>query len=470
MKKYARAFSLKFQLKIFSRVTIFMFLLMNINGCKKDFKSTIPNETTDDNSGPFSPALARQPNIILIIGDDVGYEIPTYTGGQSYNTPNLDLMAQNGIQFTQAYCHPDGFPSRLAALSGKYNFRNYIKWGILPPGGHTIANMLHGAGYATCYVGKWQNDGGDEGIKAAGFDKYRVFLPFSYPSNQFKGRYKSPILYENGNYLPDSVTAGRYSEDMNVEYLSNFIHDNKKNPFFAIYSMPLIQKPWVPTPDDPEYASWNPTFDEQNQDVKYFPSMVNYMDKKIGDVMNALQQNGVKNNTLVLFTTDNGTNVFIHSIYNGVNRKGNKNMTTLFGIRIPLVATWPAKIQQGQVTNTIVNFTDFLPTFADVAGISKPTDYGALDGISFYDNLRNKKGVDRSWSFCYWDNSATDNKPMVKYVNDTMYKLYYTPLLDSFFNTKKDVKEKMKLNLNQLTPQEQLIRNEFIQVFQAMHN
>lgn len=456
-----------------SIVLIFTVLLICVSliSCKKEFK---PLSQEGDNSSNDEDNLSnkntQRSNIILIIGDDVGYEIPTYTGGQSYNTPNLDLMASRGIQFTQAYCHPDGFPSRLAALTGKYNFRNYVKWGILPPGGHTIANMLHDAGYATCYVGKWQNDGGDQGIKDAGFDKYRVFLPFSYPSNQFRGRYKSPILYENGNFLPDSITAGRYSEDMNVEYLSDFIHDNKKKPFFAIYSMPLIQKPWVPTPDDPEYASWNPQFDEQNQDVKYFPSMVNYMDKKIGDVMNALQQNGVKGNTLVLFTTDNATNVFIHSIYNGVNRKGNKNMTTLFGIRIPLVATWPAKIQQGQVSNTLIDFTDFLPTFADVAGTSKPTDYGILDGTSFYDNLRNIPGVDRSWSFCSWDNNATDNKPLVRYVNDTIYKLYDTPLYDSFFNVKKDVKEKIKLNLNQLTTQEQFIRNEFIQVFQAMHN
>ena len=134
------------------------------------------------------------------------------------------------------------------------------------------------------------------------------------------------------------------------------------------------------------------------------------------------------------------------------------------------MATWPARVQQGQVSNTLIYFTDFLPTFADVAGIAKPMDYGVLDGTSFYDNLRNKPGIDRAWSFCSWDNSTTDNKPLVRYVNDTIYKLYDTPLYDSFFNVKKDVKEKMKLTLNQLTPPEQFIRNEFIQVFQAMHN
>ncbi|MEO8116778.1 MAG: sulfatase-like hydrolase/transferase [Bacteroidota bacterium] len=297
-----------------------------------------------------------------------------------------------------------------------------------------------------------------------------LFLPFSYPSNQFKGRYKNPILYENGSYLPDSLTLGKYSEDMNVQYLSDFIHDNKTSPFFAIYSMPLIQKPWVPTPDDPEYATWDSRFDEENQDIKYFPSMVNYMDKKIGDVLNTISNEGVRRKTLVIFTTDNATNVFIHSMYNGINRKGNKNSTKLWGIRIPLVAMWPAKVLPGQVSNTLIDFTDFLPTLADAAHIQKPTNYGILDGTSFYDNLRMIPGTDRTYSFCHWDNNSTDNRPPLRYVNDTMYKLYETPLYDSFYNVKKDNRELTKLNLNILTPQEIAIRNNFIQVLQAMHN
>lgn len=451
---------------------VFLAAIFSISSCKKDFT---PKENADATSTDFTsfnkPGKSSKPNIILIIADDVGYEIPNYTGGQSYSTPNLNFMASHGMQFNYAFSHPDGFPSRIAATTGKYNFRNYINWGILPPGGHNISNMLHDAGYATCYVGKWQNDGGDAAIKEAGFDKYRIFLPFSYPSNQFKGRYKSPIIYENGDFLPDSVTAGQYSEDMNVNYLDSFIDDNSNNPFFAIYSMPLVQKPWVPTPDDPEYATWDPKFDQARSDLKYFPSMVNYMDKKIGQIIDHLQEKGLKNNTMILFTTDNATNVDIYSKWRGKIIRGLKNGTVLWSTRIPLVVYWPRGIAPNQSTSTLVDFTDFLPTFADAAGIPLPNNYGTLDGTSFYDNLTGQTGIDRTWSFCQWDNNPNDNKPMIRYINDTMYKLYdEPPLYPRFYNMQKDNYELHEIPAKKQTEAEKQIRQNFIDVLLQMHN
>ncbi len=446
--------------------------MLGLTSCKKEFQVQDEGNTTTE-STTLSNRMGKndKPNIILIIADDVGYEIPNYTGGQSYSTPNLNFMASHGIQFNYAFCHPDGFPSRLAAMTGKYNFRNYIDWGILPPGGQNISNMLHDAGYSTCFVGKWQNDGGDAAIHEAGFDKYRVFLPFSYPSNQFKGRYKSPIIYEDGAFLPESVTAGRYSEDMYVDYLDSFIDDNVNKPFFAIYSMPLVQKPWVPTPDDPEFATWNPKFDQQRSDQKYFPSMVAYMDKKIGQIIDHLGAKGLKHNTLVMFTTDNATNVKIYSIWRGQEIRGLKNGTVLWSTRIPLVAYWPSKIAPGQKTDALVDFTDFLPTLADVAGISKPANYGILDGISFYDNLTGVPGTDRDWSYCYWDNDPNDNKQPIKYVNSQVYKLYdEPPTYSRFYNMHKDQLELKPIPPNKQTPREKNIRDSFIQVLQSMHN
>ncbi|MEO8116779.1 MAG: sulfatase-like hydrolase/transferase [Bacteroidota bacterium] len=446
--------------------------ILSLGSCKKDFS---PIENPEDSSfdvGSFDKmGNSGKPNIIFIIGDDVGYEIPNYTGGESYNTPSLNYMASHGMQFNYAFSHPDGFPSRLAAFTGKYNFRNYINWGILPPGGHNISNLLHDAGYATCFVGKWQNDGGDAAIKEAGFDKYRVFLPFEYPSNQFKGRYKSPIIYENGGFLPDSITAGRYSEDMNVDYLDSFIDQNQRKPFFAVYSMPLVQKPWVPTPDDPEYATWDPKFDELKQDIKYFPSMVNYMDKKIGQIMKHIQAKGLRNNTMIIFTTDNATNVKISSLWRGQLVRGLKNGTVLGSTRQPLVAYWPRGIKPNQSTNTLVDFTDFLPTFSDIAKTPVPANYGTLDGVSFYDNLTGKKGIDRTWSFCQWDNNPTDNKPMIRYINDTIYKLYdEPPLYKRFYNMQIDEYELNPIPAYKQTDAEKQIRQNFIDVLLQMHN
>ena len=461
--------SRQFISQIFKSFIFLFFIFFSFTACKKDFKNLDEQLAHEDGNSITGRFTAKsKPNIILIIVDDMGYEIPSFTGGQSYNTPNLDFMASNGIQFTQAYCHPDGFPSRLAALTGKYNFRNYINWGILPMGQKTIGNMLQDAGYATCFVGKWQNDGGNHRIHAAGFEQYLAYLPFSNNvGHELQRRYKSPILYENKHYLADSITFGKYSEDLNVNYLNNFIDSNSSKPFFAVYSMPLIQRPWSPTPDDPEFADLDP--DLGTEDIKFFPSMVNYMDKKIGEVLTNLQKNGIRGNTLVMVTTDNATNVFIHSVFNGKSMKGAKNATTLWGIRIPLLAMWPARIQKGTVSNTLIDFTDFLPTLADVAGIPKPSNYGVLDGVSFYDNMRSITGTDRTWSFCQWDNNPNDNTPMVRYINDTMYKLYDTPLYDSFYNVKNDYKEKKKLKLRKLTTAQINTRDSFIAVLQSMH-
>lgn len=126
------------------------------------------------------------------------------------------------------------------------------------------------------------------------------------------GRYKNPKLYENGAYLPDSITYGKYSEDMNVEFLNNFKDSNLTSPFFAVYSMPLIQRPWSPTPDDPEFASWDP--DTSPEDIKFFPCIVSYKDKKIGEILNHLKEKLICGNTLVIVTSDNATNVKIHSL------------------------------------------------------------------------------------------------------------------------------------------------------------
>ncbi len=171
-------------------------------GCKKNF---VEQETQTEVSDRVVQNL--KPNVIIFIADDLGYEIPTFTGGQSYSTPNLDFMAANGIQFSKCYSHPDGYPSRLALYTGKYNFRNYTKWGQLPTTEKTIGNLLHDAGYATCFVGKWDCDGGDTRIRSAGYDKYRVFLPFAYSGKDYQYSYKNPKLYEDGNYL------GRYEWD-----------------------------------------------------------------------------------------------------------------------------------------------------------------------------------------------------------------------------------------------------------------
>lgn len=128
---------------------LFFFLIIS---CKKQFDKTSVDYQDGSVTADFGEN--RKPNIILIVGDDIGREIPTYNGGESYSTPNLDFMAANGIQFPYFFSHPDGPSSRLALVTGRYGFRNYTGFGYLAPEEKTIANMLHDRGYATCFTGK----------------------------------------------------------------------------------------------------------------------------------------------------------------------------------------------------------------------------------------------------------------------------------------------------------------------------
>ncbi len=429
----------------------------------------IDNRESDAEVDSTSP-----PNIILIVGDDVGYEIPNFTGGKSYSTPALNYMAANGMQFTNFYSHPDGSPSRLALYTGKYNFRNYERWGLLSPGEKTIGNMLKDAGYATCFVGKWQLDGGDTSIRNAGFDNYRVFLPYApgiTGESQLNNRYKNPRLYENGNYLSNAAVKDKYSEDLFLEYARNFISANKTKPFFLIYSCNLVGKPFVPTPDDPEYTTWNSNNDLTAQDSKYFPGMVNYMDKMIMNLLLKVKSSKVSDNTVIMYLADNATPKNISSkFYNGqkvVKVNGGKNKTTKEGTQTPFVCMWPGKVLPKSIDTTLVDFTDVLPTLASIAGIATPTNYGTLDGISFYDNLISNVTDVRPWVFCHWEHHDLADT-VFRYVHSNNYKLYDSVNNSRFFNLLTDPFERSPIPDNNLTPEEALIKYRFQQVLNKM--
>src|SRR5882672_9030737 len=177
---------------------IFLFLFPVISCRKADFTQAI---TAGSDDAAMNAAV--KPNIILILADDVGYETPNYTGGQSYSTPALNYLAANGTRFTNCYTAPLCSPSRFMLMTAKYNFRNYTTWGKMDITEHTIANLLKKAGYATCIAGKWQFDGGDAAIRALGFNKYLVSNPFNLDEDDGTvSMYKNPQVYEKGAYWP----------------------------------------------------------------------------------------------------------------------------------------------------------------------------------------------------------------------------------------------------------------------------
>lgn len=463
---------------ISQRFLFLLFVILFISfGCKKDFSGVV--------SKPIEVIPhPDKPNIILIIGDDVGYDIPTFFGGRSYNTPNLDFMAANGMTFTHFYSQPDGFPSRLQAFTGQYNYRNFIRWGYIPDTMKVVGNMMQDAGYSTCYVGKWQCDGGDAGIKVHGYQNYLVYLPF--PDDQRVARYKTPKLYQDGGFLPKSEVRGKYSEDLFTNYLSDFIDSNVNKPFFAVYANNLIAGPYVPTPFDYQFDDWKPDNETKYDDpAKYNPSMVSYMDKKIGDVVRKVKAAGLEDNTLIMFCGDNATWYGITSTIKNFDGSdttvsGSKTTTTWRGITNPVIAYWPGKIAGGVVNNNLMDFTDFVPTFADVAGISRPSYFANIDGVSIYHNLIGTTGTNKDLIKVYWNNGLNDegdNTPPETFVFDYDYKLYddssHVGITEAtrylrFFDLKNDIDEKKPLLDADLTPEQIAKKEEFIAILKTM--
>lgn len=416
--------------------------------------------------GTYDSPSTSKPNIILILADDVGYEVPTCDGGQSYSTPNLDRMAAGGIRFTNCNSTPLCSPSRVELLTGKYNFRNYGEWGVLDTTNRTFANMLKKAGYRTLASGKWQLAGGDTAMRIFGFDDYALYDPFN--SGIGKGsRYKDPSVYENGNIIPRQYLTNKYGDDIFTNKVLNFMDSNRTRPFFVYFPICLCHYPFCPTPDDPEFTSWDPS--RNNADDRFFPSMVKYLDKKVGEVMDKVNSLGIGDHTIVIFVGDNGTDGRIYSQWENQRIKGGKSKTYYTGTHVPMIVWGPGAITPGVVNDQLVDFTDFLPTFADMAHISLPTSYGPLDGVSFYPSLVGRPTNLRQWMFCHYDQNeqGEGRHPIRRWVWNTTYKLYDTTYL--FYNIHNDSYEQTPLPSADLTPEESALKATFAGVLSKMH-
>jgi arylsulfatase A len=461
---FSNFFIFPIQLRFGPRLSYFVILVSFVGfySCQK----IEPADTSDHLSASETDKVRRDgpPNIVLVLGDDIGYEIPTINGGQSYSTPNIDLLAQQGARFTQCYASATCTPARIMLLTGKYNFRNYTAWGVLQRTNRTMGNMFKDAGYATCYVGKWQLDGGDTSIRTFGFDNYEVWLPYVLKPEDAGGtRYKSPPLYTNGNFLPSSETQNLYSVDLFTDYAVNFMRTNQQNPFFLYYATPLCHKQISPTRDDPEYATWDYTRSRS----KFFPNMVKYMDKDLGRLRDSIRSLGLENNTIFIYLGDNGTPGEITSKFNGTNIQGDKGKTTTYGTHVPLIITWPGHITPGMVTNQLVAFPDFVPTLSEITGVSF-SQLGITDGMSFNAVLNGASSSSRDYIFNHYRPLiAKSNKIPIRYVQDSVYKLYDDK---RFYNMSLDVYEQHSLNTDSLTLAEQSKRQYFLQILSQMHN
>ncbi|NVK52795.1 MAG: arylsulfatase [Flavobacteriaceae bacterium] len=405
----------------------------------------------------------QKPNIIYILADDLGYGEIGVMGQQKIKTPNIDALAKNGMLFTQHYSGaPVCAPARYSFLTGKHMGHSYIRgndewnergdiWNYtkvfsdvslegqrpIPENTLTLGKHLQKAGYTTGLFGKWGLGAPNtEGVpNKQGFDEFYGYncqrqAHNLYPSHLWENETK---VYLN-NELVNPHTNLEKDADINnpksyakftdqKDYAPKLIHDksiafirkNKDKPFFMYYASPL---PHVPLQVPNKYVeAYRKVFGEEKPYTgkSYFPTqypnatyaaMISYLDMQIGELVAELKKQGIYENTLIIFTSDNGptytggvdANYFNSARPFDNNYGRTKGFVYEGGIRVPMIASWPRKIKAGTTSNHISAFYDMMPTLSEVVGIKTPKD---VDGISFSNTLLGKK--QQNHEFLYWE-------------------------------------------------------------------
>ena len=370
---------------------VFTFLL-----CSPLFAQDGPNRT--------------RPNVILIMADDMGYEALSSNGSESCKSPNLDKLAAEGVRFTNCFSNPICTPSRAKIMTGQYNVRNYVKFGMLDRGQTTFAHQLKAAGYATAIAGKWQLGKEKDAPQHFGFEKSCLWQHTRSGRSKEDGktidrRFVNPMLEFNGK--EKDYTNGEYGPQVCTDFICDFIDQNKKKPFLVYYPMILTHCPFDPTPDSSDWDSkrlGSTTYKgDRNDPQRHFRDMVAYADKAVGQIVAQLEKSGVRDNTLLIFTGDNGTDKPIVTPWNGTEVVGGKGRMTDTGTRVPLIASWPNGIKKpGRVVDDLVEFTDMLPTLCEVSGAKLPKNHPA-DGASIIPVLQNKSNArTKDWIYIWY--------------------------------------------------------------------
>ena len=447
---------------------------------------------------------AEKPNIIFILCDDMGYGDLGCYGQQYISTPHLDNMAAEGMRFTQAYAgSPVSAPSRATLMTGQHSGHTHVRgnkeyWNKSPmidygvnkdysvvgqepyaPEHVILPEIMKDNGYTTGMFGKWA--GGYEGSCSTpdkrGIDEYYGYIcqfqaHLYYPN--FLNRYSKAlgdtgvvrvIMDENIKYPmygPEYQKRPQYSADMIHEKAMEWLDkQDAKHPFFGVFTYTLPHAELV-QPEDSLLNEYKAKFDPDkefkgSEGSRYnaiththaqFAAMITRLDYYVGEVLKKLKEKGLDENTLVIFSSDNGPHEEGGADPTFFGRDGKlrglKRQCHEGGIRIPFIARWPGRVPAGEVNDHICAFYDLMPTFCDIAGIknyekkyrNKEKDVDYFDGISFAPTLLGKK-KQKQHDFLYWEFNET-NQIAVR-MGD--WKLIVKKGKPSLYNLKTDIHE-----------------------------
>lgn len=330
-------------------------------------------------------APSARPNFVVFLCDDMGYGDIACFGSTIARTPNLDRFAGQGLKLNQCYAgHPNCSPSRTALMTGRIPFRagihNWIPEGSpmhLRAGEITLARLLRDAGYATCLVGKWHLSGGFEIAgqptpKDHGFEYW-----FAAQNNAIPSHHDPKNFYRNGKALgPLSGYSAQLVAAEAVEWLAD--KRDKTKPFFLYVA---LHEPHEKIATDPRFLKLFPSPDDPSR--AEFWGNIAQIDDAFGKLMKSLDELKLADNTLVLFTSDNGAALTMqhpHGSTGGL--RGKKSTIYEGGVRVPGIVRWPGRVRPGQTSEEPVSNIDVLPTFCAVAKVEPPASR-PLDGASF---------------------------------------------------------------------------------------
>jgi arylsulfatase A-like enzyme len=338
-------------------------------------------------------AQVRQPNIVMIVGDDMGYGDIGVHGSKDIPTPHIDALAKASIRFTDAYVTgPHCSPTRAGLLTGRYQqrFGHEVNMGAdagpnggLPPSETTMADRLKAAGYRTALFGKWHlGSAAHLHPMSRGFDEFYGFLGGEH--SYFESAVKSANPLYDGR---DRVEASGYLTDVLTDRAVAFIKREKSRPFFLYLAYNAVHTPL----DAPEkyLARFKGIADEQR---RTYAAMMSAMDDGIGRTLAALRAEGLDENTLVFFFSDNGGPTMAGTTINGSTNtplRGSKRQTWEGGIRVPFMIRWKGRLPEGKIDARPIIQLDVLPTALAAAGVEPRADW-KLDGVNLLPYLTGK--------------------------------------------------------------------------------